>query len=88
MKLRIKGNIFHKKIKLNKPRIKVKVKPKEKLLFEYEFKPTTITEETRQDVINNPYKHRTLELRTRIGKFYTDEEKEEYKNKSLNRRLP
>ena len=53
-----------------------------------DFKPIKITEEMRKDVLEHPEKYINCPPRIRMGKFYTDEEKEEYLKKSLKRPLP
>lgn len=50
-----------------------------------EFK---VTEESRDDVIKNPLKYSSCDVRIRLGKFYTDEEHQEMITQGLSRKLP
>ena len=63
------------------------MKINEEILFA-DFKPMKITEETRNDVLEHPERCINCSPRIRMGKFYTDEEYERYKEKTLNRPLP
>ena len=53
-----------------------------------DFKPISITEKMREDVIKNPDKYINCPPRIRMGKFYTDEELDKYIEDSLKRPLP
>lgn len=66
---------------------KDKSKSQEDILFQ-DFPQLHITEETRRDVLEHPEKYSDCDARTRMGMFYTDEEKEEYIEESLSRDLP
>ena len=46
------------------------------------------TEELRENIKANPRIALGCDARIRMGKFYTDEEYEEYRKKSLERKLP
>ena len=59
----------------------------EDILFE-DIKPTKITEETRQHVLDHPELYASCPARIRNGQFYTDEEYEQHVEESLNRPLP
>lgn len=63
-------------------------KDMKKQILEKEFKPLSITEETRKDVLEHPKIYLNHDVRTFMGLFYTDEEKENYIEESLNRPLP
>ncbi len=60
---------------------------KSSILFE-DFPPLKITEQTRQNVLNNPQQHLNCDVRVRMGKFYTDEEYEKRREEVLNTPLP
>ena len=60
---------------------------KENILFE-EFPKLKITEETRKDVLEHPERYTDCDDRTRMGKFYTDEEYEQRREEVLSRSLP
>ena len=62
-------------------------KSKEDILFQ-DYPPLHITEETRRDVLEHPEKYMSCDVRTRMGKFYTDEEYEQRREEVLNRPLP
>ena len=47
-----------------------------------------VTEQTRDDVLNNPKRYNAFDFRTRNGMFRTDEEQQKYIEKSLKRKLP
>ena len=53
-----------------------------------DFSPLHITEQTKKDVLEHPEKYSDCDARTRMGMFYTDEEKERYIEESLSRPLP
>lgn len=57
-------------------------------IFEIPYKKMKITEETKKFVIEHPELHSRCPVRIRLGKFYTDEEYEKYREKTLNRKLP
>lgn len=57
-------------------------------IFEKSFPKLSITEETREDVLKHPNLYSNCDVRTRMGKFYTDEEYEKHIEESLNRPLP
>jgi len=60
---------------------------KKDYLFE-DFPEFKVTEETRKDVIENPQKYSSCDVRIRMGKFYTDEEYEKRVEEVLSRPLP
>lgn len=60
---------------------------KENILFE-ELPKLKITEETRKDVLEYPEFYTSCDVRTRMGKFYTDEEYEQRRERVLSRPLP
>ena len=53
-----------------------------------DFKDFEVTKETKEDILKNPWKYSSCDVRIRMGMFYTDEEKEQYIETSLKRRLP
>ena len=63
------------------------MKDKKDYLFEDlpEFK---VIEEIRKDVIENPQKYSSCDVRIRMGKFYTDEECQRKIEEGLSRELP
>ena len=60
---------------------------KSDILFK-EYPNLRITEATRKIVLEHPELHSGLDVRTRMGKFYTDEEYEQRRNEVLSRPLP
>ena len=63
------------------------MKDKKDYLFE-DFPEFKVTEEIRNDVIQNPQKYSKCDVRIRMGKFYTDEEYQRKIEESLSRELP
>ena len=62
---------------------------KEKIDYLFsDFPEFKVTEESRDDVIRNPQKYSSCDVRIRMGKFYTDEEHQERINQGLSRKLP
>ena len=53
-----------------------------------DFPELHITEETRKQVLEHPELHSGLSVRTRMGKFYTDEEWEQRREEVLSTPLP
>lgn len=47
-----------------------------------------ITTKMKNDVLNHPKKYIGCDVRTRMGKFRTDEEQQRYIEESLKRKLP
>lgn len=47
-----------------------------------------VTKKTKEDVLKHPEKYSNCDVRTRKGMFYTDQEKENYIEESLNKPLP
>ena len=47
-----------------------------------------VTNKTKEDVLKHPEKYSNCDVRIRKGMFYTDEEKENYIEESLNKHLP
>lgn len=60
---------------------------KENILFE-EFPRLKITEETKKDILEHPERYTSCDVRTRMGKIYTDEEYEQRRNEILSKPLP
>ena len=60
---------------------------KEDILFQ-NFPELHITEETRKQVLEHPELHSGLSVRTRMGKFYTDEEWAQRREEVLSTPLP
>ena len=60
---------------------------KKDYLFE-DFPKFKVTKETRKDVIANPQKYSSCDVRIRMGKFYTDEEYQRKIEEGLSRELP
>ncbi|MBQ3021173.1 MAG: hypothetical protein IJD92_03010 [Bacilli bacterium] len=58
------------------------------ILFEDTYKKPIITKQTRENILNSPNLYSNCDIRVRMGKFYTDEEKEKYIEESLKRPLP
>jgi len=58
---------------------------KQDILFQ-DFTNLKITQETKEHVIK--HQNYAFDTRTRLGKFYTDEEKHQYLEESLKRPLP
>lgn len=63
------------------------MKDKKDYLFE-DFPEFKVTEQTRKDVIANPQKYSSYDVRIRMGKFYTDEEYQRKIEEGLSRELP
>lgn len=63
------------------------MKDKKDYLFE-DFPEFKVTEETRKDVIENPQKYSSCDVRIRMGKFCTDEEYQRKIEVGLSRELP
>ena len=62
---------------------------KEKIDYLFaDFPEFKVTEESRDDVIKNPQKYSSCDVRIRMGKFYTDEELQERITQGLSRKLP
>lgn len=59
-----------------------------KAILEQPFPQLKITEKTREDVLTHPERYTNCDVRTRMGKFYTDEEYERRIEEILNRPLP
>lgn len=59
---------------------------KKDFLFD-DLSKTHITEKVKEDVLSHPEKYLGCDARTRMGKFYTDEEHEQYIEDSLKRDL-
>ena len=57
-------------------------------LFDSDPPDFKVTEELRENIKANPKIALGCDARIRMGKFYTDEEYEEYRKKSLERKLP
>lgn len=66
---------------------KDKTKSKEYILFK-DYSESHITEEVREGVLEHPERYTGCDARTRMGMFYTDEEKVNYIEESLSRPLP
>jgi len=62
-------------------------KSKENILFK-DYPKLHITEKTRQNVLDHPELHSGLSVRTRMGKFYTNEEWEQRRENVLSTPLP
>ena len=60
---------------------------KEDMLFK-DFPQLHITEATKKEVLEHPERYVNSDVRTHMGMFYTDEEREQYIEESLNRPLP
>ena len=58
---------------------------KQDILFQ-DFTNLKITQETKENVMK--HSNYVFDVRTRMGKFYTDEEKQKYIEESLKRPLP
>lgn len=63
------------------------MKDRKDYLFE-DFPGFKVTEETRKNVIENPQKYSSCDVRIRMGKFYTDEEYQRKIEEGLSRELP
>lgn len=81
-------SILKELIKLKKRLKELQSKPSESLKTQQEFARLKITEEIRKDVIEHPEIYSSCDLKTRIGKFYTDEEYEQRRNEVLSKPLP
>lgn len=60
---------------------------KNDILFE-DLKDIKITKKTKEGVLKHPEKYFNCDVRIQKGMFYTDEEKENYIEESLNKSLP
>ncbi len=60
---------------------------KNDILFE-DLKDIKITKKIKEDVLKHPEKYSNCDVRIQKGMFYTDEEKENYIEESLNKSLP
>lgn len=60
---------------------------KNDVLFE-DLPDIKVTKKTKEDVLKHPENYSNCDVRTRKGMFYTDEEKENYIEESLNKPLP
>lgn len=60
----------------------------DKNLLIKDFKDLKITEDTRKYVLEHPSQFSSCDARIRMGKFYTDKQLEERREKSLNTPLP
>lgn len=60
---------------------------KQDVLFK-DFPQLHITEETKKDVLEHPERYANCDVRTRMGKFYTDEEWEQRREEVLSKPLP
>ena len=61
---------------------------KRKTIIEQSYAPLKITEKTREDVLTHPERYTNFDVRTRMGKLYTDEEYEQRREEGLSRPLP
>lgn len=57
-------------------------------ILEIPYKKFEVTEKTKKFIKDHPELHLRCPVRQRMGLFYTDEEKKEYIEKSLKRKLP
>lgn len=57
-------------------------------IFEQPYSEFHVTEKTKNNVLNNSNRYIGCDVRIRKGKFYTDEELENYIKESLKRPLP
>lgn len=63
-------------------------KKKRDLLFEDIYKRPIITEKTKENISKHPNLYVNCDVRTYMGKFYTDEQWEQRREELLNRPLP
>ena len=57
-------------------------------IIDKDYQDFKVTKQTKEDIFMHPGAYLNCSARIRMGKFYTDQEYEDYKKRVLNRPLP